>query len=310
MSRYHSILGLAPGASRQEISKAYRQLARLYHPDVNPQPGAAEKFIQITEAYEVLMHRRQAKRVIQTSTRREQAEAQAQARKEARKKAAEQARQRYMQWKEQQDAIQSRAYAQGIVVFALLLVSGLSGWWLHHQWIESQIAHAPHRTQCIVTFVGVREVHYSWAVGDSIWKGVGRASKSRRDVIGGNGLPLEAGDQFTLVYQKDEPEHHYIEYREASWNTLQRYLGLVQESALIDLADTNLPPTLAKARAQCFALLLYENYGLEGLATFLYRKENPFENISHNWLWYWINWKSRKIVPLQAQCGYPPLAEV
>ena len=207
MSRYHSILGLAPGASRQEISKAYRQLARLYHPDVNPQPGAAEKFIQITEAYEVLMHRRQAKRVIQTSTRREQAEAQAQARKEARKearkKAAEQARQRYMQWKEQQDAIQSRAYAQGIVVFALLLVSGLSGWWLHHQWIESQIAHAPHRTQCIVTFVGVREVHYCWAVGDSIWKGVGRASKSRRDVIGGNGLPLEAGDQFTLVYQKN-----------------------------------------------------------------------------------------------------------
>ena len=52
---YYGILGVKQGASGQDIKKAFRKLARKYHPDINPNDKASEaKFKQINEAYEVL----------------------------------------------------------------------------------------------------------------------------------------------------------------------------------------------------------------------------------------------------------------
>ena len=52
---YYKELGLKKGASDDEIKKAFRSLAREYHPDANPDdPTAEEKFKKISEAYEVL----------------------------------------------------------------------------------------------------------------------------------------------------------------------------------------------------------------------------------------------------------------
>jgi curved DNA-binding protein len=53
---YYAILGVSKNASEDEIKKAYRKLARKYHPDVNPGDKAAEeKFKDINEAQEVLL---------------------------------------------------------------------------------------------------------------------------------------------------------------------------------------------------------------------------------------------------------------
>ena len=52
---YYEVLGLARGASEEEIKKAYKKLARKYHPDMNPGDKAAEeKFKEVNEANEVL----------------------------------------------------------------------------------------------------------------------------------------------------------------------------------------------------------------------------------------------------------------
>ena len=54
LPNYYQILGVEPDADEAEIKKAYRKLARLYHPDVAADGGDAERFTQITEALAVL----------------------------------------------------------------------------------------------------------------------------------------------------------------------------------------------------------------------------------------------------------------
>lgn len=55
MADYYKTLGVDENASKEEIKRAFRKMARKYHPDVNPDdPGAVEKFKEVNEAYSVL----------------------------------------------------------------------------------------------------------------------------------------------------------------------------------------------------------------------------------------------------------------
>jgi curved DNA-binding protein len=51
---YYDVLGVARNASSEDIQRTYRKLAREYHPDVNKDPGAEERFKEVAEAYDVL----------------------------------------------------------------------------------------------------------------------------------------------------------------------------------------------------------------------------------------------------------------
>lgn len=51
---FYEVLGLPKTASEAELKSAYRKLARSHHPDIDKTPGAAEKFKEISEAYQVL----------------------------------------------------------------------------------------------------------------------------------------------------------------------------------------------------------------------------------------------------------------
>ncbi|MBI2372765.1 MAG: DnaJ domain-containing protein [Deltaproteobacteria bacterium] len=51
---YYAELGVERTAPQDEVQRAYRKLARKYHPDINKEPGAEDKFKKVAEAYEVL----------------------------------------------------------------------------------------------------------------------------------------------------------------------------------------------------------------------------------------------------------------
>jgi len=54
MKDYFKILGVDENASKEDLKKAYRELAMRYHPDRNKEADAETKFKDITEAYDVL----------------------------------------------------------------------------------------------------------------------------------------------------------------------------------------------------------------------------------------------------------------
>lgn len=51
---YYNILNIPNNSTKEEIVKAFRELAKKYHPDKNPSPNASDKFREVFEAYEIL----------------------------------------------------------------------------------------------------------------------------------------------------------------------------------------------------------------------------------------------------------------
>ena len=51
---YYEVLGVSKTANDDEIKKAYRKLSKKYHPDINKEADAEDKFKEVTEAFEIL----------------------------------------------------------------------------------------------------------------------------------------------------------------------------------------------------------------------------------------------------------------
>jgi hypothetical protein len=103
LSCYH-ILKLKPGATPEEIKRAFRRLAKELHPDRNPAPDAQQQFILLHEAYNTLLHYEPAKAQTQAEIlyRRQQ---------QARKKAEHYARMKYEEYLREVELYHNSPYA-------------------------------------------------------------------------------------------------------------------------------------------------------------------------------------------------------
>jgi len=149
--KYYNILGLNANARLEDIKKAYRQKAKLYHPDVNKSPDAHEKFILLSEAYEYL-HKLKSEKVSKSSTHYHRRKASQQAyeqwirneRAKAQERAREHARMKWEEYKKTDHYKNTEAVNTAIDFLMLLTflfvligipiiaysVQGKSGFWV------------------------------------------------------------------------------------------------------------------------------------------------------------------------------------
>lgn len=129
MNGYYDILELSTNATEQEIRKAYRRLAKRYHPDVNKTKNAHEKFIEISEAYEFLInHGQHYKTSFTIATTEEQNTNDYRSREEferfrqtSREKAENQAKMRYETFKKQHEAFQKSGQNDLSLLFTIII---------------------------------------------------------------------------------------------------------------------------------------------------------------------------------------------
>ncbi len=74
LEEYYKILGLKKGAKEEEIKTAYRLLAKKHHPDLSDDPDAHNKFIEISEAYAILINKTELRGIKLTAQSRAEAE--------------------------------------------------------------------------------------------------------------------------------------------------------------------------------------------------------------------------------------------
>ena len=67
MADFYQILGVSRDADADTLKRAYRKLARQYHPDVNKEPGAEDKFKEIGKAYDCLLYTSPSPRDVEES---------------------------------------------------------------------------------------------------------------------------------------------------------------------------------------------------------------------------------------------------
>ncbi len=116
---YYRILGIEKDADVDDIKKAYRALAKKYHPDVNATPGIEQIFIEITEAYEYLINKAESKQKVNVG-KEKQHDINEEYWQQVRRRAAEQARMKYEKFAREHEAFKASGYYDLSLIFKIL----------------------------------------------------------------------------------------------------------------------------------------------------------------------------------------------
>ncbi len=304
MKRYYDILGLSEGATKEEVKKAYRMMAMKYHPDVNPGEDAKKKFLEIIEAYEYLTGIRKMNQGVGMNPEDLQKFYDLM-KKAAEEKAKAQYRERVKEFRKRQEQKQSAEFQKAIFILIGIVVVGLATWQGYGFYKNLVINRDPLVTEVQITGLGTKRMEYQFFLEDTIIKERVYASQYGIDIISGNGMPLKIGDQFELIYSQSQPGYHRINFEKVSVETMRRYMDLVARRFLVIYEDewAELPEQDRLIRAGCMALLVFNEFGFDGLSTVYYKDVNPLDNFSHN-SWSWSNLKDKEeFMRIKASCA-------
>ncbi len=303
MDKYYRVLGLDSAATLEEVKKAYRKLALQFHPDLHS--GTEERFKEIVEAYEMITSYKASKQKRRSMSAEELERFYDLLKKAAEEKAREKAfahaaKVRAEKQKEQEKSYRTAVYSFiGLVVFIMLAYN--SYFW-HLDW---QISRSPVEVMAQVTGIEANRVVYTFPSGDSLIEDRRYVRGSGLRMYSDAGMPLRIGDQFRIVYRKDDPDYNKLDTYTVSSKTFNRYVDIAAQAIIryhLDPLDPS-STTISRAKAKCLALLIYEKYGIEGLVRCYHFDSHPLERFTTNsWTWYFF-WKGDEMQEIRTACA-------
>lgn len=276
MNEYYKILGLQPGASKSDIKKAYRKLALKYHPDVYEGEGAQEKFVRITEAYQVLLGNRKFNSKVDNQTAQQEHEENL---RKARAKARADMRKRYSEFKKRQEKEQNEQFTVAIFVFVGIILSILIVNVSVNYYHEQQAYVNSDTTICEI--VDLESHNFKAIFSDGLNEHIvdQRASKAFNTLYYENGMPLEIGQEYMIVYNTVEPEYFKIIGEHYTQATLISYLNLTKPKIKRWLMEDGLYQT---GMEECVFQNVYRTMGIEAIAQLYYYDEALLDNFTNN----------------------------
>ena len=302
MKQYYDILGLQEGASKKEIKQAYRKMAMLYHPDLNPGKESKQKFIDILEAYEYLMGIRQMNNGKGMSYEDLQKFYELM-KKAAEEKAKREYREKVREFKKQKERKQAEEYQKAIYLLVAILVLAVGIWQGYKFYSNLMINGDKQVAEVEVVGIGMKRMKYAFPVGDSLYKDERYVSNNSIEMISGNGMPLRIGDRFEVEFSGVSPGYHRINFEKVSARTMQRYFAMVSSKLTYLFYEDwkHFSNDEKRVRAACITSIVFSRQGFDGLSTIYYADANVLDNFSHNsWTWYFMKTSDEFVEILEA----------
>lgn len=293
MEHYYRTLGLKSGASLDDIRRAYRRLAKQFHPDLNPSPEARQRFLAIVEAYEVLTGERKA-----ATQRRTSAINHEEIQRKAREEALRKARMRYAEFKRQRDLEQGEAYGKALIWVAVLAVTFITWMALRGPFRTWMIQQDPYLTTVTVKEFSAREAWVEFIVNNQVYYESVALRKAWREPVAGNGMPVRKGHTFSLRCNAHNPRYFEVIWDLPDLPTVNRYLGYAAQR--LPEAFPNLQST--EEQRLCLARQLFEKQGFDALANLYFFDEPAIENYKHNALTFGNTLEDLDLVLLFPSC--------
>ncbi len=307
MDNYYKILGLRTGASKQEIKKAYRKMAKRYHPDVNPGEDSEKKFIQVLEAYNYLMGERKQRKKSSFDYAGWQA-AKDNLKKEAEEKAKREFREKAERMRKKRDAEQAAEYKKAIYIFFGIVLVLFCSWQGYGFYKNLVLGGSGVTTDARVKGFSTKRTYFEFVVDGQLVTTEKYTSQLGNNNMGDNGMPLKSGDVFEITYSPSSPGLNEINYQKVSSKTMFRYLEQTMAALKQVYAKewVNLSEAEQNRKARCMCLLIIQEYGIEGLAMIVGRDYHILSYFKANSLKWYFRKRSSTFKEIVENCNGKP----
>lgn len=284
----YQVMGLAYGASWEDIKKRFRTLAKKWHPDKSEHANAEQVFSNIAIAYERLEEWERANRPSPRQFKyadieelaRKKAEQQ---RKDAARRAELYRRARLRKLKKEREQAKEYRVAIGILLAFLMIYFG--GKTVSKEYENYLIEQDPGMAYARIYNQDQNVIYYAFEVDGQLYTDELHVQFSRNSNRSSNGLPLHLNDYFAVHYYREDPTYHELDFMSPHPNTLELYISKGQNNLmyLFPQSFQGMSSSDRQKSSRCLILTVFDSFGYEGLANLTYSGES-----------FWMNWSNNR----------------